>query len=160
MVCDECKKNQATYHSITKINGVTTEKHLCPACYRKASSGELKFTDIGGLFSGFKSFFEPPKKRISAISCKDCGTTAEEFLETGFLGCSACYRNMSEAVGPVIKNVQSSDRHIGKRPLGAEPGKKTEYERLSEELKKAVDAENYEKALEIRDKMRSLKEDR
>ena len=31
MLCDECGKNEATFHSIKKINGVTTERHLC-AC--------------------------------------------------------------------------------------------------------------------------------
>ena len=35
MLCDKCKKNNASYFSRTTINGVTHEEHLCLDCAKK-----------------------------------------------------------------------------------------------------------------------------
>ena len=32
MLCDRCKKNEATSYFRSTVNGVTTEEHLCSAC--------------------------------------------------------------------------------------------------------------------------------
>ena len=57
MLCDECGKNQATYHEIRKINGRRTEVHLCDACRRKNGYDVLPVSGMGDVFGSFDEFF-------------------------------------------------------------------------------------------------------
>lgn len=156
MLCDDCKKNEATYHSIKKINGVSTEKHLCYECHIKQAEKDMGFSDLGELFSGFKSLFGLPTHR-SVARCGVCGTTADEFLETGFVGCPNCYDELSSVIMPVVSKVQNDTRHIGKCPVGRGKNSSAEYAELRRQLESAIEAERYEDASMIRDKMRSLR---
>lgn len=45
MLCQSCRKNQATVKVTTVINGQKTETHLCEECARK--TGELNFMEPG-----------------------------------------------------------------------------------------------------------------
>ena len=167
MLCDNCKRNEAKFHSVTIINGVRTERHLCAECH-----GGMSFSSVPGevgVMPGFKEgagFFTgvvPGKgtARRNAV-CSVCGTGVREFLQSGYLGCDRCYRELSEAVLPVTQKVQGSTRHKGKTPrlYGAKPrvDPGIEYEKLSRELEAAIAAERYEDAIGIRDKMRALRE--
>ena len=58
MLCDECGKNKATFHSIEKINGVTNERHLCSECQKKYGGSIMKMSGLGSLFGGFVLFGE------------------------------------------------------------------------------------------------------
>ena len=157
MLCDNCKKNQATYHSIKKINGVTTERHLCYECHLKQAEKESDFNGIGELFSGFKNLFGLPTHR-NVARCGVCGTTADEFLETGFVGCPHCYEELSGVIMPVVSKVQSDMRHTGKSPNGKKGNAAAEeYEELRRQLDLAIESERYEDASVIRDKMRTLR---
>jgi protein arginine kinase activator len=154
MLCDECKKNQATYHSIKKINGETSERHLCGECQQKYAGGG--FSSLSGLFSGFNTMFsEPPRRKT--IQCSKCGTTAEQFLKTGFVGCSNCYTDLDEIITPVIKRVQGDVQHTGKMPLGRGADHGAEYARIKKQLDKAVEEQNFEEAMILRDRMRALR---
>lgn len=161
MLCDECKKNEATYHSIKKINGATTEKHLCSECHHKTSN--TSFVGFGGadstisdLFANFANYFGRPSK--PQLACKTCGTTSKEFLETGFLGCADCYEYLEEDVAPVIQKVQSAKSHVGKVPLSLRDDiSAVEYEELKHKLANAIEKEDFEEAMVIRDRMRKLR---
>ncbi|MCI8412840.1 MAG: hypothetical protein HFE47_01915 [Clostridia bacterium] len=160
MLCDECGKREATYHSIKKINGETTERHLCSECQKKLGSGFMKMSGLNNLFGTLSGFFDEPRlqKREEYI-CSACGTTGNEFLHSGFVGCSECYKEFAPLIMPVIKRMQGDVSHVGKVPLGVENSVSAEYERLKKELDKAIELEEYEQASIIRDRMRQLKEE-
>ena len=66
MLCDACKKNEATYHTIKQFNGIKTETHLCADCRRKlVSAGKsdlpMRFFLIFRLCSA-----RPPQKNAYA----------------------------------------------------------------------------------------------
>ena len=155
MLCDECGKREATYHSIKKINGHTTERHLCGECQKKYGSNLMKMSGLGSLFGGLSGFFDEPKRE--EYVCPSCGTTGDEFLRTGFVGCSDCYKEFAPLIMPVIRRMQGDVSHVGKVPAGVENSVSTEYERLKKELEKAIELEEYEQAGIIRDRMRQLK---
>jgi protein arginine kinase activator len=158
MLCDECKKNQAKFHSIKKINGVTTEKHLCGDCQQKLAVASVKFAPLSeDFFSGFKNLFG--LSRRSAFACSVCGTTDEEFLSTGMCGCANCYKDLEPVIMPVIQRVQSDTRHTGKSLSGIGARGADEYERLRRELDEAVRTENYERAYVLQGKLKKLKEE-
>ena len=93
MLCDECGKNQATYHEIRKINGRRTEVHLCDACRRKNGYDVLPVSGMGDVFGSFDEFFGNGMREDE--TCEFCGTNIRDFLETGYLGCEHCYDKFS-----------------------------------------------------------------
>lgn len=155
MLCDDCKKREATFHSIKKINGVSTEKHLCSDCQKKYGFQMMKLSNMGDLFSNFTNLLNYPQEEEQV--CPECGTASDDFLNTGYVGCSNCYKEFSKIMYPVIQKMQNSLQHVGKSPVGLDTSPSTEYDKLAAELKKAISEENYEQATILRDKMRMLK---
>lgn len=76
------------------------------------------------------------------------------------MGCDKCYAQFKDRLLPLLKRVQGNTRHSGKLPRRVGDGLRTkrELERLQEELERAVKAEEYEKAVVLRDKIKSIKE--
>lgn len=168
MLCDSCKKNEATIHITKIVNGVKKEANLCSECADK--SGELNLVSdmdimapfsfpnvLGGLMDYVNSNASV-KNKASESKCENCGTTYREFKERGLLGCSQCYQHFKPLILPVIKGVQGNMEHIGKLPkkAGKELVQKKQILKLKEELKEAITLEEYEKAAEIRDKIKEI----
>lgn len=165
MLCDDCKKNEAVYHSIKIINGIKTERHLCAGCQGKAQAGQKPLLP-GSAFSGFPGMLSDLAQRGGAPrgdkACTVCGTSGRQFLESGFLGCDRCYTELAEVLLPVIQRMQNGARHKGKTPrlYGGKPRPGEELERLKRELEKAVAAENFEEAMVLRDRIRVLRHEK
>jgi len=100
--------------------------------------------------SGRTLFAEHRQKK-----CPSCGMTLKDFQKTTMLGCPECYVLFEKEINAIIEDVHDGDRHVGKIPAN----KKLSIEILSlqTELSKAVKAQNFEKAAELRDKIKSLR---
>jgi len=101
------------------------------------------------------------QEREPGPRCPNCGTTYEEFRKRGRFGCQECYESFGPELDRLIKRVHGADQHRGKRPgarrrpQGAAGGGVAE---LRQALARAVAAEQYELAAELRDQMRALQE--
>lgn len=164
MFCDRCGKNPAIVHRIITINGKKEEMHLCKECamQEKGFTMEDSFS-INALLSSLLDMGEKTpfaSGKLETMKCKQCGMSFKEFKETGRLGCDACYVSFRERLLPLLKRVQGNIRHSGKIPkrVGGTLRVKKEIESLQEELERAVSIEEYEKAVELRDRIKSLKE--
>lgn len=168
MLCERCKKNDASVHIAKIINGVKQEINLCEKCAKEVGTfstpidmsfaSPFTFQNILGGIMDYIS--EPLEKGTDNIPvCKNCGTNYAEFKEKGLLGCSECYNDLGPILMPIIKRVQGNIQHVGKIPKRAGKNilEKKKIEELKDELQKAIDLEEYEKAAEIRDKIRELK---
>lgn len=160
MLCEKCKKNEATVHVTQVINGKKTEKHLCESCARE-SGDAISFKDI---FQGLLNITEGHDKWIeseedSVDTCKNCGLTYDEFRHTGFLGCGECYNAFRHKLDPTIKSIHASNEHKGRIPRrsGGNMLIKREKEELKRKLLRAIDKEDFEEAARLRDKIRELK---
>lgn len=166
MLCQICKKNQANVHVTKIINGEKQELNICEECAKRTEGmdfGEDMLFDtqfsFQNILSGLVGYLNqsPQTKSIEPV-CKNCGATYSEFRKHGFLGCSECYSYFDAALIPVIKRIQGNAEHVGKIPhkSGKVILEKRELENLKAELQKAIQAEEYEKAAEIRDKIREI----
>ncbi len=168
MLCEICKKNDATVH-ITKItNGMKQEFNICEKCAKE--KGEFSFTSQMELSSPFtfQNILSGIMDYISSgnqsqynfdFSCKNCGINFEEFKKKGLVGCSDCYKNFTTALIPIIKRVQGNLEHTGKIPgkAGKNIINKRKLLKLKEDLQEAIAIEEYERAAEIRDLIKELK---
>lgn len=162
MQCDECGKRPATVH-ITKIeNGKKTERHLCEQCAAENNGISINTTfSINDILAGLMNAGNMLPLKVDVVKdlkCEVCGLSYNRFKETGRFGCSHCYKVFGERLNPLIKKLHGNTNHTGKIPnkAGGRMKLAREIERLKQELNAAVSSEEYEKAAEIRDKIREL----
>jgi len=115
VICDECKRDNAIYYKSIEINGKRAEKRLCAVCLKKYGGVQNDFSLLkySGLFGAMVP--DTAAQRKKQIICGLCGTTYNEFLKTGYLGCAQCYEEFKDALAPVILKTQGAAGHIGKR---------------------------------------------
>lgn len=167
MMCQRCGIRPATVHKVRIENGVKTELHLCEPCARE--TGELQMTEMpfGATFEELmKSFFDLPFMEKgpgqeapvrTATRCPNCGLVWSDFKRLGQLGCSQCYDTFERELRPVLKRLHGATEHTGKRPREhGESVRRRELARLREELQEAIASEQYERAAQIRDRIREL----
>ena len=156
MNCEKCHKNHATYHLTAIENGVKKEAHLCEECARQ-SGGGVKFNfSIGDILG---SLIEPkPSAKVSQIKCAECGITYSEFKAKARLGCSNDYEVFRTELLRLLEKIHGATTHSGKTPrtVDAHIKKENELIRLKKDLDSVVKSENFEKAAQIRDRIRIL----
>ncbi|MDI3316720.1 MAG: UvrB/UvrC motif-containing protein [Bacillota bacterium] len=178
MLCQRCGERPATVHVTRIVNGVKTELHLCRACAEASEPGissQAPFS-IHNLLGGLLHPLAGSAASGSELRCPSCGTTYEEFARTSFLGCEECYTAFAPQLEPLLRKIQGADQHRGKRPVarsrrpragygqagaeaGSQPvqgGAQERLARLRRQLEEAVQAEEYERAAELRDAIRKL----
>ncbi|MEW6051861.1 MAG: UvrB/UvrC motif-containing protein [Candidatus Zixiibacteriota bacterium] len=170
MICQDCKKREAT-KKMTVVEGQkTTILVLCEAC--AAARGfhsplaNVPFP-LAEILSSFASSPKPPSKAepMAKLVCPTCHLTFEEFTRQGRFGCGDCYRAFRPHLEGLMRKIHGNSLHRGKTPVAEVSTGDTgavisvkEEKRLESELKKAIQAEDFERAAEIRDKLKSLKE--
>ena len=102
MLCEVCKKNDATIHITKIVNGVKYEFNACEKCAKEKGdfnfSGQVDFSSpftFQNILSGIMDYIgttNQPEKS-SDISCSNCGATYGEFKQRGLVGCSQCYES-------------------------------------------------------------------
>lgn len=165
MICEKCKQNNATVHLTKIINNKKIELHLCEECARKSQdmSFENPFTINNFLTGLLDSVQSSPIKvdYIKTTTCSKCGMSYGKFKQLGRLGCSECYKAFNEKLMPLVKSVHGSKQHTGKVPkkAGSVIRLKREIMTMKKELNRAIDKEEFERAAELRDKIKLLEKD-
>ncbi len=152
MLCDDCKKKPASIYFKDVSGGLVKELHLCEDCARKKGlMSDKNLSPIEILQKMLRNTNLDDEK----IVCPVCFMTLAEFKRQGRFGCSTCLSTFEPYIKILIKEVQDSDKHIGKRAKSS--GRRAiEVFRLREELRRALEREAYEDAAQIRDKLKTL----
>lgn len=167
MLCEKCKKNEATVSYKENINGQRSSMYLCSECAAELgafdSVKKLTSDPFDNMNSLFTSLFGiSPYSKMSLAEekkCNLCGATFRELASEGKVGCPRCYSEFADELSATIHKLHGAGGHTGAAPSEYMEGreKKKQIENLENELKKAVAAEEYEKAATLRDKLRELK---
>lgn len=171
MICEKCGKRPAVVHFTKIINGVKQEFNLCEECARDIGAidfennmnfiSTLSFKNIlGGIMDYINQSTQNSIQKEEV--CSNCGMSYNEFKKNGLMGCSECYKSFEPIIMPVIKRIQGNVEHVGKVPKrsGRDILEKKEITKLKKELQEAVAKEEYEKAAEIRDKIKEIKKEK
>ena len=171
MLCDICKKNEATIHYKEIVGGQQKSLNVCAECaqkHEKASGmnfGAFNLAEM--LFNLGKHTGKTAEDTESAapeqLTCKECGRTVKDLHDSGGrLGCAACYISFAPLLEDVLNRVQRGKVHVGKRPgakrrtAGNAAVNAAKLAALRKELDTLVKVENYEKAALVRDAIREL----
>ena len=167
MVCERCKKNEASVHLTEIIKNVKSEIHLCEVCAReiglnsKLSSFSLSIPDILSFLDS-----ETVQDGDDLKFCPSCSFTFADISRKNRFGCQNCYSVFSDEIEQMIKNIKPGFMaYSGRIPENYE--RFDNYEKLVESddietedlvsLKKMLSSslmeEDYERAVLIRDRM-------
>ncbi len=162
MLCDDCGKRVATVH-ITKIqNGKKTDFHLCEQCAMSKNPISISTSfSINDILTGILNnadYFPMKFDFAEELKCSVCGLTYSRFRETGRFGCGNCYKTFGDKLNPLFRRLHGNISHFGKIPVrtGSKMKQAREIEKLKAALSNAVKNEEYEKAADIRDRIREL----
>ncbi len=156
-VCEECGKNPANVHVRRMVSGEETVQRLCVGCAQNQGL-EPTTTQSHTPDSLAALIRNLGDGEDGATACPSCGIRLEQFRETGRLGCATCYETFRAQLEPLLRRVQGTVRHVGKTPVAEDdsPGHLPRLRRLNEELDRAVESEDYERAAALRDEIRRM----
>lgn len=156
--CRQCAK-PATLH-ITEIrDGEVHALHLCESC----AQDYLNQSDNGGApdTSELGKLADVSEQELDALDhlvCPNCGISFREFRAQGRLGCPHDYLAFEDELTPLLENIHGATQHCGKYPKRAPDSSQRQYEliKLRNDLRVAIEEENYEEAAQIRDRIQSM----
>ncbi|AZO96578.1 UvrB/UvrC motif-containing protein [Halocella sp. SP3-1] len=165
MLCQRCNNKEATVHLTKIVNGEKNEVFLCEECARE--TGQLPFAGndpfsfqnlLSGILNPEINSYNTGIKQ--GDKCGTCGLSYYDFTQNGLFGCADCYETFNDRLNPLLKRIHGETVHNGKVPQrkGGHLRKKRQIKELRDEMQDAVKNENFEKAAEIRDKIKELED--
>ncbi len=151
-------------HLTQIINNDKVVLSLCKDCAAKrgfhSPLDNVPFP-LAEILSGLIQQQYPQKlEPVADITCPNCGLTFHQFTQQGRFGCGACYKAFRAQLEPILRKIHGSSLHKGKLPASEteEYVSIKEEERIESELKKAIEGEDFERAADLRDKLKTIKE--
>ena len=133
MKCQKCGQNEVNFYHSSNVNGAITETHLCAQCASGAGY------DIMNLLS-FRSMFEEIMPMIAA--------NRYSLPET---------RKVMVAQ-PALKAKCECGNHTAEEIVNKADAQMKELRELNMQMREAVAKEEFEKAAEIRDRIKELRQ--
>jgi protein arginine kinase activator len=163
MSCEQCHEREAVIHLTQIVNEQVTTLHLCERCAAEKgveSPGSQPKTPLGSFLAAMgQELPEQTPAPRAGDTCPRCGGSLQDFRESGRLGCSDCYRTFEVPLRDLLRRLHGSTHHLGERYADREPATPTERHptaELREQLRLAVETENFELAAELRDRLRVM----
>lgn len=161
MLCENCKEREGILTVTTVIGGESRKVLLCEKCAaeRGVEPEPVAPPQIGQLLQ--KLHQQPTLVGVvrDQARCDFCSATLGDFRATGRLGCPRCYAAFETSLRDLLRRVHGSARHTGRvyeSPRRDELERQTQVGELRAQLKRAIEAEQFELAADIRDRLRVL----
>ncbi|NIM20949.1 MAG: hypothetical protein GTO42_05565 [Candidatus Latescibacteria bacterium] len=161
MLCKICGTQPAQIHYTEIVNNKVITTHLCADCAKKKGidvqkGGPFGVGDLMATMIG--SATQSETEKIGKVHCPFCGYDYSDFKKIGRFGCPDCYEAFGAQLIPLLRQIHGRTQHKGKTPtaLGPQATLRKELMGLKDMLNQAVENEEYEKAAEIRDKIKEI----
>jgi protein arginine kinase activator len=161
MKCEICGLKDAVIHIRQIQKDLVHELHICEDCAQE--KGLLREEDselpIANLLSGLLEGKDTPSA-VSEVKevCPSCGMKGSEFRKQGKFGCPECFNAFEKDVRVIVSQMAARPHHAGKLPraLASVHSESMAEDGIREELRQAVEREDYEQAAQLRDRLREL----
>lgn len=160
MICEQCKKDEATVHLTQVVEGDVKKLHFCESCAKDSGVDTKSGSSITDFFLGSgdtpnATAAVEAGQEVVALVCPHCNLSRVDFKRGGRLGCMHCYEIFRAELEPLVQAMHHADRHIGKCPSRMSKSVLMEEAlfRLQEELARAVAGEKFEEAARLRDEI-------
>lgn len=155
MQCQRCDK-PATVHLTEIVNGQKIEQHLCEACAQKEGIALSTPVPLAEFVLNNVVENHPEARQVKDLECSYCHMTWGDFRKHGLLGCPHDYEVFRELLAPLLRRAHDGAmEHSGRIPAHSDrAARQVQLLRLRDELKRAVESEDYEAAAKLRDTLR------
>lgn len=167
--CMRCKKRQATVKVVRIKQGTARSMFLCERCAAEVSPFQKQILSLQEAIEKVLAQLvqqhgdegdEQAKQDMPDLVCESCGLTYGAYRESFLLGCAHCYEAFAGMLEPQLRRLHGSARHVGRTPHSDRRAKadvKAMVAALKKEMEMAISAEDFEKAAQLRDRIRHLK---
>lgn len=155
MKCPNCGKNDVTFYYESNVNGQVTRRQLCAECARELGFGTEElfgrslFDDFFGSFFGSRRAAFPFGGLLPAMM--QLRSAAPQTEQDGKCAnaecCAAASAPQTETAGPEAAPAPEADGEMNRR---------RQINLLRAQMYEAVHAEEFEKAAQLRDRLREL----
>ncbi len=156
MKCEHCGKNEVTFVYQSNINGEITEKHLCGECAaklgftRRIAAGHQRMMDsFDHLFGG--SFFNP-RLTVTEQFHQMLGEMFDNPLDDLFA-------DMPALGAPAKLPEKTPEKTEAEQADQNRFARTRELNALRHEMARAVETEDFERAAQLRDRIRALEKE-
>ena len=169
MNCEKCKNRKATLFYADEGGGRHALCSVCGANQSKLGNFSLsddpnedkppKFIPTPSFLSitaRTSAFSIPPTSQSDTVLCKGCGSSRDEVVKNGVLGCPECYDAFVETFFPTLHAATLSDGAKMPSSRRARLDRERALTELKASLKSAISEENFELAAILRDKIKNL----
>ncbi len=159
MICDNCHERDAVVN-LTKVeSGTVRQQHLCERC--AAEQGVE--TTVATPKAALSDFLQAVNQQAVAApgdqsTCHFCGATARDFRQSGRVGCARCYTAFERSLRELLRRLHGNAKHTGRKyvpPTAAVLEVAGNLGQLRDRLQRAIAAEQFELAAELRDRLRT-----
>lgn len=164
MKCEKCNEREANFFYTATINGDTTQRHLCSECAAEEGLDKVfrqqrddVFSDFFGRRSLFDSFFADPFSLMDGFfPRRSLFGSLLPTMTLPRLRVAPPEQAKAEAAAPAEQAAQEETEKAIPQDAGEEIRMLRELNALKHQLREAVYTEDFEKAIELRDKIREL----
>ncbi len=159
MLCERCGDNEAIIHLTQIENNQMNTSHLCEGCAADKGLDTVATTEHHPLSEFIAQVGKGGEDSAATGPCPYCGMKLDEFKKLGRLGCPQCYVAFEPHLKGLLRRLHGGTQHLGKVYLPPDPTQAERVERLAglrRKLDKAVETEDFERAAQIRDMIRTL----
>ncbi len=165
MKCQHCEKT-ATFH-ITELTSPEGPAilHLCEEHARNFFNQDGPTHPATALTNMLAKQLKLDKVAedlavVDKKTCPMCGITFAEFRKGGRLGCPYDYIAFEDDLEPLLINIHGGTTHLGKVPHNSSgsPERQLRLKELKEEMKDAIQKEQYEQAGKLRDRISAVEQ--
>jgi protein arginine kinase activator len=166
--CQSCHTQEAVVHLTQVAGDQVTTVHLCSKCAAErgiATETAVAQTPLGAFLAAMGKGGAPlAAAAAGGEACSACGATLQDFRASGRVGCPECWATFERPLRDLLRRVHGATRHTG-QPYDAPDGTSRSADgpgvlraQLREQLRVAVEAEQFELAAELRDRLRGVDE--
>ncbi len=151
----------------TEVSGdKVNKKSLCESCAQEYQNNTPNLPPFDQLFGevleelesneAFEYSEEEAVVSETSVVCPECDFTLQDYKATGRFGCSTCYPTFKHILLPKLTEIHKGSSHEGRvnhRVLDRVNHAEI-IEELTRELERAIEAEDYERAGELRDQIK------
>ena len=158
MKCEQCNQHEATVEFTHIVESEKRTSRLCSACASQIKGAESESPAVETKVKKATAKALKEEDSSTAARCGGCGATYEDFKKSGRLSCPECYIAFQPQVDRLLNRLHGAVQHRGKNKASPQdlPDPGDELETLQAELEAAVVEEAFERAAELRDRIKQV----
>lgn len=162
MPCEQCGEREAVVHLTQIAENQVTVVHLCERCAAERgfdTGAAAAKTPLGGFLATLSTLADVEPAAGAPARCPSCGAGFDDFKASGRLGCAECYGTFAGPLRELMRRLHGATVHTGERYHAGLPGGEVKSSgldvgELQAQLRAAIAAEDFERAAELRDRLR------